>query len=136
MIEKKEEYKGKKVLLVDDDIDLLAQIKSWMEDAGFEVTTSETQAEAEKIIAEKDFDLALIDLMLEYKDSGFILCHRLKKKKSDLPVIIITGVTNATGIHFEMTDPGSHTWMNADAVLDKEIRHEQLNREIHRLMKG
>lgn len=126
-------YKGKKVLLVDDDTDLLIQIKAQLEQMEFEVLTAESQAEAEKLL-DKKFDLAIIDLMLEYLDSGFILCYKLKKKTPDLPIIIITSASTDTGLHFDATTEESKMWVNADSILDKEIRFEQLEREIDHLM--
>jgi DNA-binding NtrC family response regulator len=100
------------------------------------VTTAETQSAAEDLINEKAFDVAIIDLMLEYKDSGFILCYKFKKKNPKAPAIIITGVSAQAGIHFDMSSEESRDWIKADAILDKEIRFEQLDRELGRLLEG
>ena len=39
-------------------------------------------------------DLAIVDLMMEYKDSGFALCYHIKKKDPSIPVILVTAVTS------------------------------------------
>lgn len=132
---KKNTYKGKSVLLVDDDINLLAQIKTHLEEIGLKVTAVETQAEAEKLIEENNFSLAIFDLMLEHYDSGFILGYRAKKKNPAIPVIIITSVTQETGIQFDAASEDSRSWAKADVILDKEIRFEQLEREVRHLLK-
>jgi DNA-binding response OmpR family regulator len=128
------DYRGKNVLVVDDDIDLLQQLKAGLEKMGFTVTVSETQTEAEKLIAANSFDLAVIDLMLEHKDSGFVLNYRLKKKNPEIPIIVVTSVASDTGINFEVTGEESKEWVNADVILHKDIRLEQLEGEIHRLL--
>ena len=132
---KKNIYKGKTVLLVDDNIDLLTQIKNYLETLGMKVTTAESQADAEKLIAENDFNLAIFDLVLEHYDSGFILGYWAKKKNPAIPVIMITSVTSKTGIQFDAASEDARSWAKADVILDKDIRFEQLEREIRRLLK-
>lgn len=127
-------YKGKKALLVDNDIESLGSSKSYLEKMGFECIIAETQAEAEKIIEEQKFDLAVVGLMLEFKDSGFILCYRIKKKNPDIPAIIVTNVISETGMSFDLSSPEERSWIKADAILEKQIRFEQLEREVSRLI--
>ncbi len=134
-MEENKSYEGKIALLVDDDIDLLEQLKMRMETMGFSVITAESQAEAEKLIETENFDLAVFDLMLENPDGGFVLSYKVKQKCSDIPVIIVTGVTGETGLRFNSTSEEYKTWTKADVVLDKDIRYEQLQREIDRLLK-
>jgi len=70
--------KQKVVLLVDDDVDFLFQMRFSLEKHDFEVLTSESQKEAEKLLETIKPDIAVIDLMMEQEDSGFILSYRLK----------------------------------------------------------
>ena len=124
-----------KVMVVDDDFDLLDQFRIFLEKIGFEVHTAESQADGEKLIDEMDVDLAIFDLMLENPDGGFVLSHRLKKKSPDTPVILVTGVAAETGFTFEAGTEEMRNWVKADVVLDKAIRFDQLEQEIHRLLK-
>jgi len=126
-------YSGKTALLIEDDPDCLGQVKTHLENHGFQVVTAETQAEGEKLLDERSFDLAVFDLMLENKDSGFILSYRAKKK-ANIPVILITCVTSEAGLHFDSQEDDPMSWVKADAILDKQIRFEQLDREIDRLL--
>ncbi len=127
-------YTGKAALVVEDDPDCLEQVKTHLENSGFCVTTAESQAEAERLIAEKDFSLAVFDLMLENKDSGFILSYRMKKRSASTAVILITCVASEADLHFESFEDDPMGWVKADAILDKQIRFEQLDREIDRLL--
>ncbi|HSW67150.1 MAG TPA: response regulator, partial [Bacteroidales bacterium] len=67
----------KTILIVDDDSDYLYQMKIKIEHFGFEVVAAESQAEAERIIESLKPDLAILDLMLEYEDSGFVLANKI-----------------------------------------------------------
>jgi len=129
-------YNNKTVLTVDDDVDMLDQLKMQLETMGFTVIQAESQAEGEQKIAEMTPDLAIFDLMLENQDSGFVLSYKMKKKAPAVPVILITNVTSETGYHFDAVTEETRSWVKADVILDKEIRYEQLKREIDRLMKG
>ena len=122
------------ILLVDDDEDFLFQHRIQLENAGFEVYTATSRAEAEASARERPPDLAILDLMMEQHDDGFVLSHRLKRLMPGLPVILVTAVTAETGLTFTPSSPGERAWIAADVVLAKPIRFEQLRREIDRLL--
>ena len=124
----------KTVLIVDDDPDFLLQQKTQIEAAGFETVTAGGREEAEQRLSEIEPDLVLVDLMMEENDAGFVLCHHIKKKHPDCPVIVISAVTSETGIAFDARTDEERSWVKADAFLAKPVRFEQLKREIDRLM--
>jgi two-component system, OmpR family, response regulator len=125
----------KRILIVDDDMDYLFQMKMKVEQMGFETVTAESQAEAEKIILEFKPDLCILDLMMESDDSGFVLSYKIKRRYPDVPIIIATAVTAETGMTFDIRAEESKRWINADLFLDKGIRNDQLQREIKKLLK-
>lgn len=125
----------KKILLVDDDPDYLFQQKIALEDMDFEVITADTQKEAENIIEKLKPDLAILDLMMENQDTGFILCHIMKNKYPDVPIIIASAVTAETGLLFDVESEENQQWIKADLFLDKGIRTDQLHKEINKLLK-
>ncbi|HAH57823.1 MAG: response regulator [Lentimicrobium sp.] len=125
----------KTILIVDDDLDYLFQMKLKVQQFGFEVITAEGQKEAEHIIDTVRPDLAILDLMMESDDSGFILAYRIKRKYPDVPIIIATAVTAETGMTFNINADDNKQWIKADLYLDKGIRADQLQREIHKLLK-
>jgi CheY-like chemotaxis protein len=125
----------KRILIVDDDMDYLYQMRLKVEQMGFETVTAESQAEAEKIILEFKPDLCILDLMMESDDSGFVLSYKIKRRYPDVPIIIATAVTAETGMTFDIRAEDSKKWINADLFLDKGIRNDQLQREIKKLLK-
>jgi DNA-binding response OmpR family regulator len=125
----------KTILIVDDDMDYLYQLKLKIERFGFEVVTADSQHEGEQVIETFKPDLAIFDLMMENEDSGFVLSYKMKKKYPDVPVILATAVTAETGMSFDLSEESNHQWIKADLFLDKGIRGDQLEKEIKKLLK-
>ncbi len=124
----------KKILVVDDDLDLLEQIAAILTGAGYEVTAAEGQKGAEDAILRMKPDLAVLDLMMEEKDSGFVLSHQLKRLYPELPVILLTAVMGATGLSFAARHSEEQSWIKVDKIMDKPVRPEQLKAEVRRLL--
>jgi len=125
----------KKILLVDDDSDILFQMETYVKQMGFEAITADSQKEAEEKLSQMKPDLCIFDLMMENKDSGFILSYKVKKQYPDVPVIIVSAVTAETGMNFSPETDSDHNWMKADLFMEKNVRADQLHREINKLLK-
>jgi DNA-binding response OmpR family regulator len=125
----------KNILIVDDDIDYLTQMEFQVSKMGYDVMTANSEKEAETMIGETVPDLAIIDLMMENKDSGFILSYKIKKKHPAMPIIIASAVTSETGLNFGLESEEDKKWIHADKFLEKGIRKDQLEREIRKLLK-
>ena len=120
--------KLKKILLVDDDIDLLEQTKLLLGNYGIEIITAETAKEGlQKYINEKP-DAAIIDLIMEEHDSGFVLCHKLKKNDigKTIPVYILTSATYETGFKFSAATTEEKKWIKCDGIINKPVVIEEL----------
>jgi DNA-binding response OmpR family regulator len=87
------ELAGKKVLLVDDDRDILAAMQAALADLGPQILTALDGDEAIRQAEQSAPDLVVLDQMLP-KRSGLLVMEKLKrgKKRTDPPrVIMITG---------------------------------------------
>jgi len=125
---------SKKILLVDDDPDIIEQLSLSLAEEGYVVTAAGSRAEAEEALLAGKPDLAILDLMMEEQDSGFVLCYECKKLFPNVPVIILTSVKAATGMSFAPESSEEQSWVKADSILDKPVRLERLKNEIHRLL--
>ncbi len=132
----KEEEVKLKVLLVDDDPDFLYQTRFALEQAGFLVDTCESRSEAEEYLQESRPDMAVIDLMMEEDDSGFILAYRIRQQYPGLPVIILTAVTQETGRRFSQHSHAPDEWIKADLIIAKGLHPEQLIHQINQLIRS
>jgi CheY-like chemotaxis protein len=122
------------ILLVDDDDDFLFLHRTQLEGAGYEVLVAQGQVPAEEILARQRPDAAVVDVMMENPDAGFVLCHHIRQHDPSIPVILVTSVNSETGLDFDLATEADRTWIKADALLTKPIRFEQLRGELDRLL--
>ncbi len=125
----------KKILLADDDPDQIFQVSHHLKKWGYDVVAVESREEAERYLQSECPDLAILDLMMEEEDSGFILAYRIKQCKPQVPVIIATAVTAERGISFDISTPENKAWIKADHYLEKGFRMEELEIIIKGLLK-
>lgn len=125
----------KTILIADDDVDYLEQLKFHVENFGFKAITVGSEEECEEAIRSEKPDLAIFDLMMNNDDSGFILSYKMKKQHPEVPILIITSAASVTGINFESENQTERSWIKADRYLAKGIRPDQLHREINKLLK-
>ncbi len=78
-----------KLLIVDDDHNLLELMKIRLESSNYEVTTANHEDEALALSAGQTFDLAILDLQLVRTD-GIKLMEELHGRIPGMPVIILT----------------------------------------------
>ncbi len=82
---------AKRILVVDDDENILNLERTILEQRGFEVTPAGGGAEALRLLADQVFDLVLLDVMMPEVD-GFTVCRKIKEdaRLKDIPVIFLT----------------------------------------------
>ena len=120
------ELAGKKVLLVDDDRDILAGMREALEDLGPEILTASNGDEAVAQTQEHHPDLVVLDMMLP-KRSGFVVMQQLRTVPKPPRVIMITG------------NPGSRHKVYAESLgidiyLNKPFHMEQLVNSVKSLL--
>jgi CheY-like chemotaxis protein len=125
-----------KVLVVDDDPDVLDQVTAVLSAEGYQVLTAGGEEEARETLLSVKPDLAILDLMMEHMDSGFVLANDLKRLYPETPVILLTAVTAATGMQFPAQSPEARSWLKTDYMMDKPVRPEQLKEEVRRLLRA
>lgn len=99
-----------KILVVDDDPDMVAICSLVLESEGYEVDAARNGSEALGKLADDSIDVVLLDVMMPVLD-GLTLCKMVKKdpRTKDLPVVLISAST-------ALRERGRHC---ADAVLEK-----------------
>ncbi|MGD9859991.1 MAG: response regulator transcription factor [Marinobacterium sp.] len=80
-----------RVLVVDDEPNILLSLEFLMQQAGFEVTTAEDAEQAQVLISQQVPDLILLDISLPGM-SGFDLLEQLRADEAtrSLPVVMLT----------------------------------------------
>ncbi|CAN5243417.1 response regulator transcription factor [soil metagenome] len=84
----------RKILLVEDEENLLKTIRLNLEMEGYDVICAIDGGSAVKIFESDQFDLIILDVMIPVLD-GFGVCETIRKKNTQVPVLFLTA--KATG---------------------------------------
>jgi two-component system response regulator VanR len=79
-----------RVLIVEDDPDILEMLSSWLSEAEYQIVEAQDGLEAIDKFADGKYDLVLLDLMLP-KIDGFGVCEWIRKR-SDVPIVMLTAL--------------------------------------------
>ena len=84
---------SRKILVVDDEGDIVEYLKTLLEDNDFSVSTASNGAEALEMIKNDRPDLVLLDLQMpEETGTGFYRKMRNSESLKDIPVIVASGL--------------------------------------------
>ena len=82
---------GKKILVVDDDMEIIESVRYALEGAGHEVVIARDGNQGLALAERENPDLIILDMMMP-KRSGFLVLEKLRRLRDEpLPVIMITG---------------------------------------------
>jgi two-component system, OmpR family, KDP operon response regulator KdpE len=81
---------GRRILVCDDELQILRALKVVLREAGFEVEATATAQEALDAAAVRPPDAAIIDLMLP-DGSGVEVCRQLRSW-SDMPIVVLSAI--------------------------------------------
>jgi DNA-binding response OmpR family regulator len=116
-----------KLLIIDDDKDVLANLCYFFNEKNYDVTTASDGLEGLKLLEAENqrFDLVITDLVMP-QISGIGLISIIKKKFPDTPVIAITGWGEFPGA-FAIES-------QADKVLSKPFELSELDKAVNELI--
>lgn len=122
---------NKKILVIDDEPDVVTYLTAFFEDNGFDVISAPNgKAGFEKAKAEKP-DLITLDITMP-EESG-VRCYRElldEQSTKNIPIIIVTGVT----VEFKRFIESRKQVKAPDAYFEKPIDREKLLEEVRRLL--
>jgi two-component system, OmpR family, response regulator len=120
------------ILLVDDDQDLIEINQTILVQRGHQVTAAYSAAEAWKLFQENPPELAVLDVMMEDKTSGFGLARRMHERMPQLPMIMLTGIRKALKLGYSI-EP-DETWLPVSKVMEKPVNPRVLADEVEKLL--
>lgn len=124
-----------KILVVDDDPDILDAITMILESQGYQVVTARDGIEGLAMLKAEQPDLMILDLMMPKMD-GFAVCKELQdprwSKHKDIPILILTSVReDASRRRYEL-ETGLE--LNVDDYLEKPMAPDVLIKRVSTLM--
>jgi DNA-binding response OmpR family regulator len=90
-----------KILIVDDDPDIVDAGRLVLEREGHEVIGAANRAEGMKRLEEEKPDLLILDVMMEEPDDGLRMAREIRKNGNELPIIMLTSVNAAMGLNID-----------------------------------
>ena len=110
-----------KILIIDDDHDILETMGSLLGHEGFEIFSADTVEKGIEMIVEVDPDLILLDIMFpEKKTRGFEASEEIKEKFPRIPIFVLTAINREYAFDFNKDD------INADEFINKPIGIDRL----------
>jgi two-component system alkaline phosphatase synthesis response regulator PhoP len=125
-----------KILVVDDDPDVLEAIGIALEANGYKVITARDGVEGLNKLKEEKPDLMILDLLMPRLD-GFGMCKELKDprwaKYANIPIIILSSVRqDASKRRYELE---TGVQLDVDDYVEKPIEHTILLERIEKVLK-
>jgi len=127
-----------KILIVDDDVNILKVLKMRLESQGYQVQAASEIEAAKDLAVKNEYDLAILDLKLS-GGNGIDLMKNIREIDPDLPVIILTAygtIESAVeamkeGAYIYLTKPFDHRELLLQ--VKNGIEKLKLSREVKRL---
>jgi len=95
MLSKKENTNGNKILVVDDEQDIVTIIGKVLKKNGYEITTAKDGLECIDKVSREQPDLILLDNMMPNMDGPAALAKlKASKETQDIPVIMVTALAD------------------------------------------
>lgn len=112
-----------KILLVDDEVDVVEFQKHFLERRKYEVLTATNTKDAIEAIKNTSPDIVFCDIKLETSTSGFEILAEAKKLKPNLTIYLVTG-------YLDKDTEQKGLSLGAKEVLGKPLPNEELEKRI------
>lgn len=130
----------KKILMIDDDVNLVNVIKLVLESKGYEFSAAYTASEGLNKIVEVNPDLIILDVIMEDFVAGFRVVSELRTggpnskyaAYSNIPILMLTSVTAKSNVNF--SDKVGTALLPVDAFIEKPVKPTELLSKIEELL--
>ena len=125
----------KKILDVDDDLDVLEARKIVLVQNGFDVVQATNAKVALEVLENEKIDLIILDVMMEKNSDGFNFAQRIKMNETfkHIPIIMATAVNQRTPFTFDIETDGA--FLPVEKFMEKPIDPDDLIKAINGLLK-
>jgi two-component system alkaline phosphatase synthesis response regulator PhoP len=126
----------KRLLMIDDDPDFVAGIKSTLEKANYAVDVAYNPKDGFQALQSKHYDLLLLDIMMGRGAEGIALARKIRKdpKLQDIPVLIITGLREQIAFLFPGQSVHPH-FVENDELVEKPVEPTLLLDKVSTLLR-
>ena len=127
-----------KILIIEDDTDLVAALKILLETKDYQVITAYDPEEGSKKLSQERPDLIILDVMFGSKGEsmGFDFAQKIRyeKQSADIPILMLTAI-NAEKPFFSFSPDTDGEYLPVDSFIDKPVQIEELYKKVEELLK-
>jgi CheY-like chemotaxis protein len=122
-----------KILIIDDDVDIVEAEKLLLENSGYEVFSAFDGQEGYRKIRELRPDLVILDVIMASPTEGFELTRQLKQDGdlASIPIVMVTSVRRDDQSSRPLVD---EVLPHVEAYIEKPIRPEQILATVRRVL--
>ena len=123
------------ILVIEDEDDSAEFVRAVLEGDGTAVARARDGEAGLKAVRADRPDLIVLDVQMPKKD-GFTVLVELRQdpETEGIPVVMLTGVAEATGVRFSKSDVGDYIGVEPDAYVEKPIDPATLSSVVARLL--
>lgn len=88
-----------RILIVDDDPDMVEAGRYVLEREGHTVTSASNVETGLKALDDWTPDLLILDVMMEEADDGLVFARTVRRRGLTIPILMLTSVNRAMGLH-------------------------------------
>ena len=124
-----------RILVVDDDPDIVEGLKLTLESAGYEVLSASNGEKGLDLARNEKPDLILLDVMMATLSEGFHVAYELKQDPvlKAIPIIMVTAVGKESGMDF--AKEAGTDYIRAEAFLEKPVEPKKLLETVKKFLK-
>ncbi|MBN2718504.1 MAG: response regulator [Deltaproteobacteria bacterium] len=122
----------KKILVVDDDPDVIEASGIVLEKGGYQVVTASSRMAGMDAYKAESPDLIVLDVMMDEPDDGFHLAQDLRAQGVQIPILMMTSIGRVSGFSFGADDE----LLPVDAFLEKPATPDNLLKTVNELLKS
>jgi CheY-like chemotaxis protein len=128
-----------KILVIEDDADMVVAIRMPLEANGYEVFEAATGEEGLQKVKEVEPDLIILDVMMETTTAGFQVSLQLRSPDADseyaayreIPILMLTAIHTTTSLRFGPDE----AYLPVDDFVDKPVDPDVLLEKVRALVK-
>ena len=129
---------NEKILVIDDDPDLVEVIRLTLEANGYQVFSAAGGAEGLQQVKEINPDLIVLDVMMDYTTEGFQVSLALRSPEAeseyapyrDIPILMLTAIHSTTPLRFTPEED----YLPVDDFVEKPLEPGDLVKKIEALL--
>ncbi|MFC1490216.1 PleD family two-component system response regulator [Candidatus Latescibacterota bacterium] len=119
-----------KILVVDDDIEILELIGLMLEKSGYEIISADSGDKCMSLLETVRPDMILLDVMMETMTEGFNIGYKIKNNSEykSIPIIFMSSISKQTGF------PINTDLFESNEFLEKPINPDELLERIKNML--